>query len=205
MPKRFTFDTQQSVSFFALEISGTLKVLESLFTLCGGHGASREGIITSVTMYFGQSDIKDIVIPFTIEKLLKYHIMRHNKQNYFEVIGDGHNILKYYGELKELKPYLEIEIEEKYSQGLQKAVEEREIPSHCQNIEELIKHFQNMFTEKRYKRFSEYNPGMEHSNNNQQEGFTNPVEHICLQLLAKTLYDLSGLEIYRTIYLLQIK
>lgn len=205
MPKRYTFDTEQSVHFFALEISGTLKVLESLSTLCGGHGASREGIMTATTMYFGQSDIKDIIIPFTIEKLLKYYIMRHSKQNYFEVIGDGHNILKYYRELKELKPDLKIEIEAKYSQGLQKAVEKREIPSHCQNIEELIEHFQNMFKEKRYKHFGTYNTEIEHLNNNQPEGFTNPVEHACLQLLAKALYDLSDLEISKTFFLLRSK
>ena len=211
MPKRYTFDTQQSVPFFALEISGALKVLESLSTLCGGHGGNREGIRTSVTIYFGQSDIKDIIIPFTIEKLLKYHIMRHSNQNYFEIIGDGHNIMEYYRELKELKPDLKIKIEEKYSQDLGKAIErvfgkeKRTIPCHCQNIEELIEHFQNMFKEKRYKHFSTYDTGIGLPNHNQPEGFTNPVEHTCLQLLAKTLYDLSDLEIWRTIYLLQSK
>ena len=179
MSRKYTFDTNQSLYFFALEISGTLRVLESLFALCGGHGASKEGIMTTTTIYFGQSDIKDTIVPITIEKLLKYHIMRQNDQNYFEIIGDGHNILKYY---KQLKSELKVDIEEQYSQDLAKAINidfsgQRPIPPHCQNIEGLIKHFQNMFKEKRYKHFSTYDTEIEHANNGQPEGFTDPVEH----------------------------
>ena len=93
MPKEYTFSTNESLYFFAVEISGTLEVLRNLPRLYAHLGATREGILTAVIRYFGQSDIKDVIIPITIEKILKYYVMNQNSQKTFEIIGNGHDLL----------------------------------------------------------------------------------------------------------------
>ena len=200
MPKKYTFSTKESLDFFAVEISGTLEVLKNLPRLCDHLGATREGILTTVIRYFGQSDIKDIIIPITIEKILKYYVMKQNSQQTFEIIGNGHDLLIYY---KKLKPRIRKNIEERYSQELPKRISQSGVSNqfypHCQSAKRLIIHSKDMFAKKRYKHFTKYNPVINPSNM-KAEGFTNAAEHISLELLIEILYDLSGLKFIKDIF-----
>ena len=201
MPKKYIFSTNESLCFFAIEISGTLEVLKNLPRLCEHFGATKEGILTALIRYFGQSDIKDIIIPITIEKILKYYVMGQNSQKTFEIIGNGHDLLIYY---KKLKPRIRKNIEERYIQELPKRINQSGISNqfypNCQSVKRLIIHSKDMFAKKRYKHFTEYNNRIINPNNMKAEGFTNAAEHISLELLIEILYDLSGLDSIKNIY-----